>query len=140
MPSPSPATWWSLCYRHLYVAGERDLGRGNANVTSENLTPAPSPQERVKILIRFAACQDPLLEERDLGRGNTHATSENLTPSQLATMWSPQERGEVSDKICSMPSPSRHIVVPTGERDLGRGNSKNHLQSDSYLIFKSSIR
>jgi hypothetical protein len=33
------------------------------------------------------------------------------------------ERGEDSDKISSIQSPSRHIVVPTGERDLGRGNT-----------------
>ncbi len=47
----------------------------------------------------------PLCGERDLGRGNTNVTSENLTPDP-----SPQERGEDSDKICSMPSPS-----PRGE-------------------------
>jgi hypothetical protein len=28
------------------LLGERDLGRGNTNVTSENLTPDTSPQER----------------------------------------------------------------------------------------------
>jgi hypothetical protein len=53
-----------------------------------------------KILLRFAACQVPLIEERDLGRGNTNATSENLTPGP-----SPQERGEDPAKNCSMPSP-----------------------------------
>ena len=61
----------------------------------------------VNILIRFAACQVPLLGERDLGRGNTNVTSENLTPGP-----SPQEMGEDAAKIYRMRRPSRHIVVP----------------------------
>ena len=99
------------------MSGERDLGRGNAHATSENLTPGQlatmwSPQEMCEDAAMIYRMRSPSRHivvptgERDLGRGNAHATSENLTPDQLATMWSPQERGEDSDKICSMPSPS----------------------------------
>jgi hypothetical protein len=69
--------------------------------TSENLTPAPSPQERGGDSDKICSMPSPSPEERDLGRGHTNVTSENLPPRP-----SPQERGVDSAKICKMPSPS----------------------------------